>query len=120
MMVKATEYDKYCDRGIIVGQLKNETFDDSVVINQFYERNPSSISMKNILHYIQMRTQYKKVGKPFREYNYGTTGNMDIYKTAEPPVINLNNINKFKIAMFAARWDELATLVDNRFIRGFI
>ena len=67
-----------------------------------------------------MRTKYSKVGKPFREYNYGTTGNMEIYKTAEPPVINLNKIDKFKMAMFAARWDEFATLADNKFLRGFI
>jgi len=45
---------------------------------------------------------------------------MEVYGSAEPPVIDFNNINKFKVAMFAARWDQFTTLTDNKVIRTMI
>ncbi len=73
--------------------------------------------MKNILHYIQMKNRQQL---PFREYDYGASKNMEVYGSAEPPVIDFNNINKFKVAMFAARWDQFTTLTDNKVIRTMI
>lgn len=67
---------------------------------------PAGTSKKNLLHWLQMY----ETGE-FKDYDYGTKHNKQIYGTATPPAWDLSKI-KFPVHLFAGDYDMLADPTD--------
>ena len=73
-------------------------------------------SVKQLIHFAQLIKD-----KSFQQYDFGTPQkNWEVYHQETPPVINLENIQKVDVAMFAGKQDALANPIDTRNVRDSI
>ncbi|KAF7282447.1 hypothetical protein GWI33_002675 [Rhynchophorus ferrugineus] len=85
---------------------------DKAELNQdilpvIFSKLPSGTSTKTVLHY----SQEIKNGGVFRNYDYGTKGNMEMYGTTKPPKFNVSNIEVPVYFMYGMN-DWLASYID--------
>lgn len=67
---------------------------------------PAGASTKNLVHYAQLIRSGR-----FRQYDHGTIGNMNRYRSINPPAYNLQNI-RAQVALHYSMNDWLAHVDD--------
>ncbi|XP_075149495.1 lipase 3-like [Haematobia irritans] len=81
---------------------------DEVMLPDLFDSHPSTASLHQALHYMQIR----HTGK-FLHYNLGSSENQRRYNQSKPPEYNLTNINpRFPIQLFYSDYDNLASKKD--------
>lgn len=58
--------------------------------------------------------------KRFQYYDYGSKKNQEIYNQDTPPAIPVDNIANFSIGLFVGKTDELATVIDNEWLKDIL
>ncbi|CDW79126.1 ab-hydrolase associated lipase region family protein [Stylonychia lemnae] len=91
--------------------------DDPRQVNQsclegYLSHYPSGTSLKTLLHFKQLMNK-----KQFEHYDYGAEENLKRYGQEEPPLIPLQNIQGFPIALLAGSDDHLANINDVRWLK---
>jgi hypothetical protein len=84
--------------------------DDPKQINQaqldaFMAHFPSGSSVKSVRHFRQLM-----IKKQFEHFDYGAEENMKRYGQATPPLIPIENVRDFPIALIAGSEDHLANI----------
>ncbi|XP_075149496.1 lipase 3-like [Haematobia irritans] len=78
---------------------------DEALLPDIFNTHPCTISMHQLLHFMQLN-----FSRQFRQYNWGTEGNMKRYNQTTPPVYDLSKIQtKLPIHLFYSDYDEIAT-----------
>jgi len=81
-------------------------------IEAFMAHYPSGTSLKTLLHFKQLMNTGE-----FRHFDYGVDENIKRYGTPFSPLIPLENIEDFPVAMIAGTEDKLADIDDVRWLR---
>ena len=84
-------------------------------LNGFMAHMPAGSSFKTIKHYKQLMK-----AKQFEYFNYGKMVNLEKYGQDSPPLIPLENITDFPIAIFAGVEDKLAAIDDVRWLKDVL
>ena len=70
------------------------------------------MGVKDVEHYGQVVKSQQ-----FQYYDYGAEHNQAIYNQDTPPLIPLSNIKDLPIGLFVGKTDELATVIDNQWLK---
>ena len=100
------------DLGIKLLSDEDSTEINSKSIEAFMAHYPSGTSLKTLLHFKQLMNTGE-----FRHFDYGTDENFKRYNSPYPPLIPLENIEDFPVAMIAGTKDKLADIEDVRWLK---
>ncbi|CDW91490.1 ab-hydrolase associated lipase region family protein [Stylonychia lemnae] len=81
-------------------------------IEAFMAHYPSGTSLKTLLHFKQLMNR-----REFRHFDYGKEENLKRYGQEDAPMIPLENIDDFPVALIAGTEDKLADIEDVRWLR---
>ncbi|KAJ8952377.1 hypothetical protein NQ318_014468 [Aromia moschata] len=79
---------------------------DRSMFSKIFKSTPAGISVYQLTHYLQ-----EIVSGHFRQYDYGSTKNLEIYNTTEPPDYDLAAVSA-PLALFYSQNDFFAALSD--------
>ncbi|CDW83495.1 ab-hydrolase associated lipase region family protein [Stylonychia lemnae] len=106
---------KMCELFLYLGSDSDITVEDPERLQVYLGHFPSGTSLRTVNHYGQTIA----CGE-MKRYDFGKTINLQKYGQAEPPVIEISNIQKVPVAMFVGTKDELANTIDNRWAKDQI
>ena len=75
----------------------------------------NSLGVKDVQHYAQVVRS-----KRFQYFDYGKERNQQKYGQDTPPAIPLENISNFPVGLFVGKTDELATVIDNEYMKSIL
>ena len=78
--------------------------------NVFLKDFPSGLGYGNLVYYAQ-----NIQSEDYVRYNFGHIKNMEVYGTANPPKVPLDQIS-IPTALFVGTYDNLATVADNEWL----
>ncbi|XP_059225973.1 lipase 3-like [Stomoxys calcitrans] len=107
---------KYCSFVIFRALGGYSAYFDEAILQDVYSSHPSTCSMHQVMHFMQMHYTNK-----FCQYNFGPEGNQLRYNRTTPPEYNLTNIKpKFPIHIFYSDYDEHLSKTDAEGLIGIM